>query len=71
MSHLRNLIVKEKAEMEEAMDKVYEKSGVKFEGTGEESLSQLNANAMHEEDHPDYDPYGQLGYGFQAYFSSL
>lgn len=71
MTNLRELIVKEKAEMEEAMDKVYERNGVKFEGTGEESLSKLNENAMRDEDHPDYDPYGQLGYGFQAYFSSL
>jgi hypothetical protein len=44
--------------MEEAMDKVYQKSGVRFEGTGEETLNALNANAMREEEHPDYDPYG-------------
>ena len=58
MKHLKELIVKEKAEMEEAMDKVYQKSGVRFEGTGEETLNALNVNAMTEEEHPDYDPYG-------------
>ena len=40
------------------MDKVYQKSGVRFEGTGEETLNALNVNAMTEEEHPDYDPYG-------------
>lgn len=58
MKKFKELIVKEKAEMEEAMEKVYEKSGVRWEGTGEENLNMLNANAMREEDHPDYDPYG-------------
>lgn len=40
------------------MNKVYEKSGVQFEGTGEETLNRMNANAMKDEDHPEYDPYG-------------
>jgi hypothetical protein len=65
-------MVEERAEMEDNMQRMMAKTGAVFEGTGEETASSVqNSNAMLEEDHPVYDPYGQLGYGFQAYFSSL
>ena len=59
------LMIEERAEMEDNMQRMMQKTGAVFEGTGEETSSSVrNENAIKEEDHPAYDPYGQLGYGF-------
>jgi hypothetical protein len=52
------------------MEKVFSEQGIVFEGDAK-SNKHFTLPSEDEEDHPDYDPYGQLGYGFEAYFSSL
>jgi len=70
MADLRKLIKDEKKELNDRMDMVFAKQGIVFEGNAEKSKSFEIPNED-EEDTADYDPYGQLGFGFTAYFSSM
>lgn len=65
MAKLKKLVIAEKEELEQRMSDVYEKSHVEFTGTEEERPDGVD------DDHPDYNPYGQLGFGYEAYFSSM
>lgn len=70
MAALRQLIKDEKKELDDRMLAVFAKQGLVFEGDAV-SNKHFTLPSEEEEDHPDYDPYGQLGFGFEAYFSSL
>jgi hypothetical protein len=62
---------------ENNLDELFETNGVQFTGTGPESYDptaggRKSRRDIHvEELEEDYDPYNMLGFGFQAYFSTL
>jgi hypothetical protein len=70
MAELRKLIQDEKKELDERMDKVFQDHGIVFEGEAK-SKKHFNIPDEDQDDHVDYDPYGQLGYGFEAYFETM
>lgn len=73
MEKLKDLIKSEKKELNERMDKVFVDHGIVFEPYGNEGkpLQTQHIELPDDEDQQDWDPYGQLGYGFEAYFSSM
>lgn len=70
MADLRKLIQDEKKELDGRMQKVFDDHGIVFEGEAT-SKKHFNIPSEEDEEHPDYDPYGQLGYGFEAYFETM
>lgn len=53
------------------MDKVFADQGVVFEGEIRKHKARFELPSEEEEDDVNYDPYGQLGYGWEAYFSTM
>lgn len=62
----------ENYEQNKKLNRIFDQYGVKFEGTGPTAYDENGNPTVHvEEADEDYNPYNQLGYGFQAYFDTL
>jgi hypothetical protein len=63
----------EKIETERKMNEVFRKQNINFTGTGESAATHHSHGAGEEDDDEaaEYNPFGSLGYGYEAYFASL
>lgn len=73
MDELKKIIKEEREEHEIKLEEVLKRYNGEFTGRGPQEYDHTTggSHTRVEEADPNYDPYNQLGYGFQAYFSSL
>ena len=53
------------------MDEKLKEQDVVFEGGGGKNQATFQPPSEEQDLDPNYDPYGQLGYGFEAYFKIM
>ena len=64
----------EKLETERKMNEVFRQQNINFTGTGESATTHHTHGTGEEEEDDEaaeYNPFGSLGYGYEAYFASL
>lgn len=69
-AELKVLMKEEKLESERKMNEVFRRQNINFTGTGE-SAAAHHTNEEEDDEAAEYNPFGSLGYGYEAYFASL